>query len=48
MTELFCPQHGIPALVANFWGLDANIFILTWQIYSAKFKKLISFFRRAA
>lgn len=33
---LFCPQHGLPAIVANFlWGSDGAIFLLTMKHYFA-------------
>lgn len=36
MWELFCFQHGIPAILANFlWGADGGIFLLTMKHYFA-------------
>jgi hypothetical protein len=36
MGELFCPIHGIPAIVMGFFFGDANILYLTIQMIYAK------------
>jgi hypothetical protein len=33
MFELFCPVHGIPALLGIFLGVDANFLYLTFLLY---------------
>jgi hypothetical protein len=37
MFELFCPEHGLPAVIMWFvFGCDLTIFRLTFQMYYAR------------
>jgi hypothetical protein len=40
MNELFCPQHGLPAMI--LWCVLGNpqIFLLTVRMYYGKFKNM--------
>lgn len=42
MWEIFCPQHGLPAII--LWlmlGADPSIFVLTIQMYYGKLRALV-------
>jgi hypothetical protein len=41
MGELFCPIHGIPALIVAFLGADANILTLTFLLYRDRLIQLV-------
>lgn len=43
MSELFCPVHGIPAIVIGFFFGDVSILYLTIQIARVKLSKLFQF-----
>ncbi len=44
MFELFCPEHGIPALIAwVVFGCDLSILRLTFHMYYVRLSQLVKF-----